>query len=129
LRFAWPSYFCTTNSRYQRRIVSGVASVATSRSPFTPELVPQNSQTPPLGVGEANASAAELLAKMSDLLALVLDQLLLVAPSQTPIHAVRNCTGSGRVICGCRFALTLAPQRLRPPPVKHAPGLSTLRTP
>ena len=75
-RLGDPSYFFATSSRYHRRIVSGVASVATGPAP---ESLPEHRESSPLRIGEADAPAAELLAEHLDLLTLVLDQLLLVA--------------------------------------------------
>jgi hypothetical protein len=39
-RWWLPSYFLTTKSRYQRKIVSGEAMVAIAASPFRPNALP-----------------------------------------------------------------------------------------
>src|SRR5689334_9725334 len=67
-RRAVPSYLFAMSSRYQRRIVSGVTRPPSWSRTRRPSALPLRREPAALGVGEAQALVAELLAQNAVLL-------------------------------------------------------------
>ena len=94
-RFLLPSYFAATNSRYQRRIVSGVAMVATCCNAFRPSTLPsfaRRRRSPSVSRSRRFPSRSRSAAFSARWYSITRAW---CSPNHIPIHAARNCNGSG----------------------------------
>jgi hypothetical protein len=94
-RFLLPSYFAATNSRYQRRMVSGVAIVATCSNAFRPSALPSfasRRRCPTVSRSRCFPSRSKSAAFSALCYSITRAW---CSPNHIPIHASKNCNGSG----------------------------------
>jgi hypothetical protein len=88
-----PSYFAATRSRYQRKIVSGVASEAISASSLRPSGLALLDEQAALGIVESQPLGAEAGAKHAVFGAQVLDGFTLATAQPTGHHQNQKLKG------------------------------------